>query len=105
MLFIDIAEVDVALGNMKKSVGERFASIVWNGGKGPEVNKDEALGLTATFDNGVAEDKGTKYAVNFVQYVRKSGKKFMLLLCQNPLTALDKHGDALTQVVRSIKVK
>jgi hypothetical protein len=50
-------------------------------------------------------DEDVKYSVNFVQYVRKGSSKFLLLFSQQPLKALEKHGDALTNIIRSIKVK
>lgn len=105
LLFIDAADVEVAREAMKKKVAAKYASIVWNEGGEPEVNKDEALGLTAIFDNGLAVDGEVKYSVNFAQYVRKGSGKFLLLLSQQPLKALDKHGEAVTQILKSIKVK
>lgn len=105
VLFIDAADVEVARESMKKKVGDKYASIEWNQGGEPEVNKDEALGLTAIFDNAVAIDSEVKYSVNFVQYVRKGSDKFLLLLSQQPLKALDTHGEALSEIIKSIKVK
>lgn len=100
----DVADAEETL---KKKVGERFKEIEWNGGKDPEVNKDDALGLTATFHNAQASDgEGTeKYSVNLVSYVRKSGDKSLILLCQNPLRALEKHADAMEAVIKSVKVR
>lgn len=107
VIMVDNADASDAEENLKKKVGDRFKEIVWNGGKEPEVNKDEALGLTATFHNAVASDgEGTeKYSVNLVTYVRKEGDKALILLCQNPLRALDKHGDAMEAVLKSMKVR
>lgn len=105
VLMIDVSDVGVALDSMKKKIGGTYKSIVWNEGGEAEINKDEALGLTATFDNAVAMDEDVKYSVNFVQYVRKGSSKFLLLFSQQPLKALEKHGDALTNIIRSIKVK
>jgi hypothetical protein len=91
----------------KAEVKDAEKEIEWNQGKEPEVNKDEALGLTATFQNAQASDgEGTeKYSVNLITYVRKSGDKSLVFLTQNPLRALDKHADAMQAVVRSIKVR
>ncbi len=107
VIMVDKADVSDAEETLKKKVGERFKEITWNQGKDPEVNKDEALGLTATFQNAQASDgEGTeKYAVNLVSYVRKSGDKSLILLCQNPLKALEKHGEAMEAVIKSIKVR
>ena len=107
VIMVPKAEVGDAEEALKKSVGERFKEIVWNQGNDPEVNKDEALGLTATFHNAVASDgEGTeKYSVNLVSYVRKAGDKSFILLCQNPLRALDKHADAMQAVIQSIKAR
>ncbi|MFZ4595191.1 MAG: hypothetical protein ACOYOF_13120, partial [Verrucomicrobiaceae bacterium] len=107
VIMVDKTDVTDAEESLKKKVGERFKEILWNGGKDPEVNKDEALGLTATFNHAQASDgEGTeKYSVNLVTYVRKSGDKSLVLLCQNPLRALDKHGDAMEAVIKSIKVR
>jgi hypothetical protein len=105
VLFIDVADVEVARESMKKKVGDKYSSIEWNQGGEPEVNKDEALGLTAIFDNAVAVDSEVKYSVNFVQYVRKGSDKFLLLLSQQPLKALDTHGEAMSEIIKSIKVK
>lgn len=107
VILVDSADTSDAEEDLKKKVGDRFKEIVWNDGKEPEVNKDEALGLTATFHNAVASDgEGTeKYSVNLVSYVRKKGDKTLILLCQNPLRALDKHGDAMEAVLKSIKVR
>jgi hypothetical protein len=105
VLMIDAADVGVAMGSMKKKVGGAYSSIVWNQGGEPEINKDEALGLTATFENAVAMDADVKYSVNFVQYVRKGSEKFLLLFSQQPLKALEKHGEAMTEIIKSIKVK
>jgi hypothetical protein len=105
VLFIDVADVEVARESMKKKVGDKYGSIEWNQGGEPEVNKDEALGLTAIFDNAVAVDSEVKYSVNFVQYVRKGSDKFLLLLSQQPLKALDTHGEAMSEIIKSIKVK
>ncbi len=107
VLIVDKADVSDAEETLKKKVGERFKEITWNQGNEPEVNKDEALGLTATFQNAQASDgEGTeKYGVNLVSYVRKSGDKSLILLCQNPLKALDKHAEAMEAVIKSIKVR
>ena len=50
-------------------------------------------------------DGDVKYSVNFVQYVRKGSEKFLLLFSQQPLKALEKHGEAMTGIIKSIKVK
>jgi hypothetical protein len=107
VIMVDKAEVKDAEKALKKSISDRFKEIEWNQGKEPEVNKDEALGLTATFQNAQASDgEGTeKYSVNLITYVRKSGDKSLIFLTQNPLRALDKHADAMQAVVRSIKVR
>jgi hypothetical protein len=105
VLMIDTADVDVAMETMKKKIGGAYNSIEWNEGGKPETNKDEALGLTATFENAIAMDGEVKYSVNFVQYVRKGSDKFLLLFSQQPLKALEKHGDAMAAIIRSIKVK
>ncbi len=107
VIMVDKTELLDAEETLKKKVGERFKEILWNGGKDPEVNKDAALGLTATFQNAQASDgEGTeKYSVNLVSYERKSGDKALILLCQNPLRALDKHADAMEAVIKSIKVR
>jgi hypothetical protein len=105
VLFIDVSDVAVARESMKKKVGSKYASIEWNQGGEPETNKDEALGLTSIFDNAVAVDSEVKYSVNFVQYVRKGSDKFLLLFSQQPLKALDVHGEAMSEIIKSIKVK
>lgn len=107
VILVATAEVKDAEESLKQQVGGRFKEIVWNQGKDPEVNKDEALGLTATFQNAVASDgEGTeKYSVNLLSYVRKSGDKALIFLCQNPLRALDKHADTMEAVIKSIKVR
>lgn len=105
ILFIDADEVDVAVGRLKKSVGGKFQQIEWDGGKEPEVNKDEALGLTATFHNGLAINEGVKYSVNIVEYVRAKGDKFLVLISQLPIKGLDEHADDLEKIIRSIKVR
>ena len=107
VILVDAAEVSNAEEALKKQVGERFKEILWNQGKDPEVNKDDALGLTATFQNAVASDgEGTeKYSVNLLSYVRKSGDKSLIFLCQNPLRALDKHAETMEGIVKSIKVR
>lgn len=107
VILVDVGEVGNAEDVLKKQIGERFKEIVWNQGKDPEINKDEALGLTATFQNAVASDgEGTeKYSINLLSYVRKSGDKALIFLCQNPLRALDKHADTMTDIVKSIKVR
>jgi len=104
VLLIDAGEVGKALASLKADVGGKFGEIVWNEGKDPEVNKDEALKLTATFENGVAQDEGKKYAVNLVQYVVEGADKFLVLICQHPLPAPDEMLDAKTAVLKSIKV-
>ena len=107
VIMVDKADLLDAEETLKKKVGERFKEILWNGGADPEVNKDAALGLTATFQNAQASDgAGTeKYSVNLVTYERKSGNKVLILLCQNPMRALDKHADAMVAVLKSIKVR
>jgi len=107
VIMVDKADVADAGETLKKKVGERFQEILWNGGNEPEVNKDASLGVTATFQNAQASDgPGTeKYSVNLVTYVRESGDKALILLCQNPLRALDKHADAMEAVIKSIKVR
>jgi len=107
VIMVDKADLVDAEETLKKKVGERFKEILWNGGADPEVNKDAALGLTATFQNAQASDgPGTeKYSVNLVSYERKSGNKVLILLCQNPMRALDKHADAMEAVIKSIKVR
>jgi len=107
VIMVDKADVADAEETLKKKVGERFKEILWNGGKEPEVNNDPALGVTATFQNAQASDgPGTeKYSVNLVTYARKSGDKSLILLCQNPLRALDKHADAMEAVIKSIRVR
>lgn len=107
VIIVDKADVADAEETLKKKVGDRFKEITWNQGKDPEVNKDEALGLTATFHNAQASDgEGTeKYAVNLVSYVRKSGDKSLVLLCQHPLKALEVHAEALGGVIKSVKVR
>jgi hypothetical protein len=94
-----------AMETMKAKIGGKYNSIEWNEGGKPEINKDEALGLTATFENAVALDSDVKYSVNFVQYVRQGSDKFLLLFSQQPLKALEKHGDAMAEIIKSIKVK
>lgn len=107
VIMVDKAEVADAEKALQKNVGERFKEVVWNGGKEPEVNKDEALGLTATFQNAQASNgEGTeRFGVNLLSYVRKSGDKSLILLSQFPLRALDKHADAMEAMGRSIKVR
>jgi hypothetical protein len=105
VLMIDAADVGVAMETMKAKIGGKYNSIEWNEGGKPEINKDEALGLTATFENAVALDSDVKYSVNFVQYVRQGSDKFLLLFSQQPLKALEKHGDAMAEIIKSIKVK
>lgn len=105
VLLIDASEVGKALESIKADVGGKFSEIVWNEGNDPEVNKDESLKLTATFENGVAQDEGKKYAVNLVQYVVEGADKFLVLICQHPLPAPDELLDAKLGVLKSIKVK
>lgn len=105
VLLIDQGELDVAVEKMKKDVGAKYESIVWNEGKDPEVAKDDALGVTATYNNGQAEAKGVKYFVNFVEYVKKDGEKFLVVINQAPKKALETHADALEKTIKSIKVK
>lgn len=105
VLLIDAGEAEKALESIKADVGGKFASIVWNEGKKAEVNKDEALKLTATFENAVAQDEGKKYAANIVQYVREGSDKFLILICQHPLPAPDEMLDAKLAVLKSIKVQ
>ena len=107
VIMVDKADLLDAEETLKKKVGERFKEILWNGGADPEVNKDAALGLTATFQHAQASDgTGTeKYSVNLVTYERKSGNKVLILLCQNPMRALEKHADAMETVLKSIKVR
>ena len=104
VLLIDAGEVGKALESIKADVGGKFSEIVWNEGNDPEVNKDEALKLTATFENGVAQDEGKKYAVNLVQYVVEGADKFLVLICQHPLPAPDEDMDAKLGILKSIKV-
>lgn len=66
---------------------------------------DDALGVTATYNNGQAEAKGVKYFVNFVEYVKKDGEKFLVIINQAPKKALETHADALEKTIKSIKVK
>lgn len=56
VIMIDASDVGVALESMKKKIGSAYSEIVWNEGKDPQVLKDAALGLTATFENGQAMD-------------------------------------------------
>ena len=107
VIMVEKAEAEDAQESLKKSVGERFKEIFWNGGNDPEVNKDDDLGLTAIFQNAQASDgEGTeKYSVNLVTYIRADGDKALILLCQTPLRALDKHADAMEAVIKSIKVR
>ena len=103
ILMIDQGEVGVAMEKLKKQTSEKYTSVEWSD---DQVNKDDALGLTATFEHGSAEDaKGNKYSINFAQFVRKSGDKFMMLICQHPLSAAKVHGDNLEAMLQSIKVK
>jgi len=104
LLLIDAGEVGKALESIKADVGGKFSEIVWNEGNAPEVNKDEALKLTATFENGVAQDEGKKYAVNLVQYVVEGADKFLILICQHPLPAPDEDLDAKLGILKSIRV-
>ena len=105
VIMIDSADVGVALESMKKKIGGAYDSIVWNEGKEAQVLNDDGLGLTATFDNGQAMDGKDPYVVNFVQYVKKGGDKFMLMFAQYPKAALAKHADNLEAVIKSIKVR
>jgi hypothetical protein len=105
VIMIPMSDVAIAIDSMKEKVGAKYESIEWNGGGEPSVEKDEALGLTATFNNGVAVDHGVKYSVNFAQYAKEGGDKFLLLLGQEPLKALEKYGDAIEKIIQSIKVK
>lgn len=103
ILMIDQGEAGVALENLKKQTGQKYTSVEWSDDL---VNTDEALGLTATFVHGKAEDaKGLKYSINFAQYVRKEGVKFMMIICQHPLAALRAHGDDIEAMIKSIKVR
>jgi hypothetical protein len=102
VLLIDAGEKDVALGNMKESIGGKYASIKWDK---PTVNTDEATALTATFEHGVAEDEGKKYSVQFVQYVREGSDKLFMLICQHPLPVPEEHAVVLENMIKSIKVK
>ena len=90
---------------MKKKIGGAYNEIVWNEGKEAQVIKDDALSLTATFENGQALDGKDPYVVNFVQYVKKGSDKFLLLFTQYPKAALDKHADNVEAVIKSIKVR
>ncbi len=105
VLLIDQSELDVAIEKLKQETGSKFESITWNEGQEPNTVTDDALELTATFNNGLAEASGVKYTVNFVQYVKKNGKKFFLLITQAPIKALDTHADAIEKIVRSIKAQ
>lgn len=107
VIMVPKAELAAAEEALKKSVGERFKEILWNEGNDPEVNKDEGLGVTATFHNAVASDgEGTeKYSVNLVSYDRKSGDKSLVLLVQNPQRAIEKHAANLEAILKSIKVR
>ena len=106
VLLIDMADVKIAREDMKKKVGAGYNSIEWNEGARPKVHDwTEELGYTVTFDNAVAMDGDVKYSVNFVQYERKGSGKFMLLLFQQPIAALDKHGDEMQNIIQSVKVK
>jgi hypothetical protein len=89
---------------MKADIGGKYGEIVWNEAKDAEVNKDEALKLTATFENGLAESDGKKYSVNLVQYVQEGADKFLILISQHPLPASDEHLDAKLGILKSIKV-
>lgn len=105
VLFIDAGEAGRALENIKADIGGKYEKVVWNEGKEAEVNKDEALKLTATFENGVAQAEGKKYSLNAVQYLREGSDKMLILICQHPLPAPDEMLDAKTAVLKSIKVR
>jgi len=105
VIMIDASNVGVALESMKKKIGSAYSKIVWNEGKAPQVLKDADLGLTATFENGQAMDGKDPYVVNFVQYVKKGGGKFLLMFAQYPKAALARHADNLEAVIKSIKVR
>ena len=107
VIMVPKAELATAEEALKKSVGERFKEILWNEGNDPEVNKDDALGVTATFHNAVASDgDGTeKYSVNLVSYDREAGDKSLVLLVQNPQHAIEKHAENLEAILKSIKVR
>ncbi|MDZ4290040.1 MAG: hypothetical protein U0984_18890, partial [Prosthecobacter sp.] len=106
LLFIDMAEVNVAVEAMKKKVGADYKSIKWNYGGDPQVMKDDATGVTATYNMGEAMDGDVKYCVNFTQFAKKGGEKFLLLLTQAPEEAVFKtHAEDIMKVSLSVKIK
>jgi hypothetical protein len=102
-LLIDQGELAVAVGKLKESTGSRFDSIEWK--KEPGVQKDEKLGVTAKFHSGTAKAGDQEISVNIAEYVRAKGDKFLVIICQHPVAALDVHGDAIEKMVQSVKVK
>lgn len=93
--------------SLMAKVGDRFAKITWNQGRSPEVSINETSGLTATFSHAQAATRqgNEPYSVNLLSYVRKKGNKVLILLCQNPLSALKEHAAALEAVLQSVKVR
>jgi len=104
VLILDASEAGKALENIKADIGGKFGEIVWNEGNDPVVNKEEALKLTATFENGLAQSDGKKYSVNVVQYLQEGADKLLILISQHPLPASDEHLDAKLGILKSIKV-
>lgn len=101
-LFIDQAELQAAAGKLKESTASKFDSIKW---EPSTIRKDEALGVYAKFHHAIAKAGDQEISVNMAEYVREKGDKFMVLICQHPVAALEVHGDAIEKMIQSVKVK
>lgn len=105
VILFDASETDKALEKLKADFGSKHEEILWNEGKDAEVNKEEALKLTVTFENGVAQTEGKKYSVNLVQYACEGFDKVFVLVSHHQLPAPDELLDAKLAILKSIKVK
>ncbi|MCX6855387.1 MAG: hypothetical protein NTV80_10845 [Verrucomicrobia bacterium] len=107
VFIIDTAEVTEEEESLKKQVGENFKEILWNDGNDPEVAGGDDVGLTSVTHKGVASDgEGTqKHLLFLISYVKKEGDKSLILLCQCPFDSVEKYGDTLDAVIKSVKVR
>lgn len=106
VFIIDTADVTEEEESLKEQVGENFKEVLWNDGNDPEVAGGDDLGLTSVTHKGVASDgEGTqKYLLFLISYVKKEGDKSLILLCQCPFDSVEKYGDTLDAVIKSVKV-
>ncbi len=99
VLTLDESEAGTAIDDAKDALSEQFEGLKWQG----DPTEGELNGMPVTFLTGKFSVEGIKMSVNCAIFTPKKKKTYFMFFNFIPENAEEKHAEALTGILNSIK--